>query len=107
MPANPNPGSPWRRGPKRAPTHAPALDTPIDPLERKVRDLIGLEMGLDVNEVTLDGALVEDLGADSLDVAELTLALEEAFGIEEITAEVAEGFVTVKDVVGYVRRHSR
>ena len=91
--------------PSRKPPTLPVLD--IDPLERKVRDLIGLEMGLDVDEVRPEAALVEDLGADSLDVAELTLALEEAFGLEEIEAEVAERFVRVGDVIRYVRRHAK
>jgi acyl carrier protein len=86
--------------------HLPAVETPIDPLERKVRELVGLEMGLDVDEVLLDAALAEDLGCDELDVAEIAIALEEAFKLEEIDADVAEGFVRVKDVVEYVRRRA-
>lgn len=42
---------------RKAPTHLPTLDVPIDPLERKVRDLIGIEMGLGVDEVLLEAAL--------------------------------------------------
>jgi len=87
--------------------HLPTVETPIDPLERKVRELVGLEMGLDVDEVLLGAALAEDLGCDDLDVAEIAIALEEAFKLEEIDADVAEGFVRVKDVVEYVRRHAQ
>jgi acyl carrier protein len=55
--------------------------------------------------VTPTASFVDDLGADSLDVVELTMAFEEAFGIE-IPDEDAEKIATVKDAIEYIQKHA-
>ena len=56
------------------------------------------------DEVKPESSFIEDLGADSLDIVELVMALEEEFNIE-ISDEDAEKIRTVKDVVGYIQAH--
>ena len=53
-----------------------------DSLETRVRAIVAEQLGLDVGEVTPDAHILDDLGADSLDVVELMMTLEEAFDIE-------------------------
>ncbi|SEF95086.1 acyl carrier protein [Caloramator fervidus] len=64
----------------------------------KLREIISENMGIDKEDIKLDTSF-EDLGLDSLDLVELVMNVEEAFGIE--IAE-GEGFKTVKDVVDYI-----
>ncbi|MGL2697054.1 acyl carrier protein [Helicobacter pylori] len=59
------------------------------------------QLEIDVSQVTPEAEFVKDLGADSLDVVELIMALEEKFGIE-IPDEQAEKIVNVGDVVKYI-----
>lgn len=63
-----------------------------------VRETIATELGADLDKITADSLLVEDLGADSLDVVSLTLAFEEKYNIT-IEDEVASKLKTVKDIV--------
>jgi acyl carrier protein len=70
----------------------------------KIRKLISLQFTVDEESVTLDTAFVDDLGADSLDVVELTMALEEEFGLPEVPEEELKSMVTVGDLVDYVGR---
>lgn len=70
----------------------------------KVREKIAEQLGVAADEVTPDSSFIEDLGADSLDIVELVMALEEEFNIE-ISDEDAEKIRTVKDVVGYIETH--
>ena len=74
-------------------------------LEEKVKQIIVEQLGVDENEVTATASFVDDLGADSLDVVELVMAFEEAFGIE-IPDEDAEKIATVKDAVEYIQKHA-
>lgn len=68
----------------------------------KIKDIIVDQLGIeDPEKVTLDTTFIDDLGADSLDVVELIIALEEEFGIE-IPETEAEKIVTVGDVVKYI-----
>ena len=60
----------------------------------------------DVNEVTTAASLIDDLGADSLDVVELVMKMEEEFGIE-IPDEEAEKIKTVNDVIQYITTHKK
>ena len=71
----------------------------------KVRDIIAEQLGLEKDEITMDSSFVDDLGADSLDIVELIMALEEEFDIE-IPDEDAEKVSAVKDVVEYIKAHT-
>ncbi len=66
-----------------------------------IKEVVVEQLSVDVNEVKEDAKFVEDLGADSLDVVELVMALEEKFDIE-IPDDEAEKIQTVADVVAYV-----
>lgn len=68
-----------------------------------VKTVIVEQLSVGADEVKLESKFVDDLGADSLDVVELVMALEEKFGIE-IPDEEAEKISTVKDVVEYIER---
>ena len=73
-------------------------------IETKVREKISEQLGVSTDEVTPEASFIEDLGADSLDIVELVMALEEEFNIE-ISDEDAEKIRTVKDVVTYIEGH--
>jgi len=73
-------------------------------IETKVREKISEQLGVSSDEVTPEASFIEDLGADSLDIVELVMALEEEFNIE-ISDEDAEKIRTVKDVVSYIEAH--
>lgn len=68
----------------------------------KVQEKISEQLGIEPEEVTMESSFIEDLGADSLDIVELLMALEEEFDIE-IPDEEAEKLVTVSDVVDYIK----
>ena len=70
-------------------------------LEEKVIDIIVDKLGVDRSEVTPEAVFVDDLGADSLDLVELIMAMEEEFGME-IADEDAEKLRTVQDVISFV-----
>ncbi len=73
-------------------------------VERRVIEIIVEQLGVSEEEVTLEASFIEDLGADSLDLVELIMAMEEEFGIE-ISDEDAEKIQTVHDVVNYINEH--
>ena len=75
-------------------------------IEEKIRRIIVDQLGVDVGEVTGSASFVDDLGADSLDRAELVMAFEETFDIE-IPNQDAEKIVTVQDVIEYVQKYSK
>ena len=68
----------------------------------KMKEIIADQLGVEEDEITLDTSFKEDLGADSLDLFELTMALEEEYDIE-IPAEELEEIETVNDVVEYLK----
>ncbi len=67
----------------------------------KVREVIVEQLNVEEDDVAEDASFVDDLGADSLDIVELVMALEEQFGIS-IPDEEAEGIKTVGDAVSYI-----
>lgn len=69
----------------------------------KVKSIIVEQLGVDEEEVTPDASFVDDLGADSLDLVELIMSMEEEFGVD-ISDEDAEKIVTVKDAMDYVAK---
>ena len=75
-------------------------------VEKRVREIVAEQLERDVNEVTNAASLIDDLGADSLDVVELVMKMEEEFGIE-IPDEEAEKIKTVNDVIQYITTHKK
>jgi acyl carrier protein len=71
----------------------------------KIRDIIVEQLGVESDDVTMESSFVDDLGADSLDIVELIMALEEEFNME-IPDEEAEKISTVGDVVNYIKQNS-
>ena len=71
----------------------------------KVKSIIVEQLGVPAEEVTDEASFIEDLGADSLDIVELIMALEEEYDIE-IPDEDAEKIQTVGDAVGYISEHT-
>ena len=71
--------------------------------ENRIIDIIANQLGVDRDMVTIGANIVDDLGADSLDVVELVMALEEAFDTE-IPDEDAEKIRTVKDIFEYMNK---
>ncbi|MCL4352612.1 MAG: acyl carrier protein [Firmicutes bacterium] len=71
----------------------------------KVKDIIVDQLGVDEEEVTSEASFIDDLGADSLDIVELIMALEEEFGLE-IPDDEAEKISTVSDAVDYIRENA-
>ncbi len=74
-------------------------------VEQKVIDIIVEQLKVSPEEVTLEASFIEDLGADSLDLVELIMAMEEEFGLE-ISDEDAEKIQTVQDAVNYITEHA-
>ena len=69
-----------------------------------VKEIIVNQLGVTDTSVTMEASFIDDLGADSLDIVELVMALEEEFDIE-IPDEDAEKAVTVGDVVDYIKEN--
>lgn len=70
----------------------------------KVRDIIVDSLSCEMEDVTMEASLTDDLGADSLDAVELNIALEEQLGVT-ISDEDRANMVTVGDIVRYVEAH--
>ena len=70
----------------------------------KIKAIIVEQLGVSETAVTMDASFIDDLGADSLDIVELVMALEEEFDIEIPDAD-AEKVVTVGDVVEYIKEN--
>ncbi len=79
------------------------MDT--DEIFEKVKTIIVEQLGVSETSVTTDASFIDDLGADSLDIVELVMALEEEFDIE-IPDTDAEKVVTVGDVVEYIKENT-
>jgi len=71
----------------------------------RIQKLICEQFVVDPEAVTMETAFVDDLGADSLDVVELTMALEEEFSLPEVSDDELKKIVTVGDLVEYVSRY--
>lgn len=73
-------------------------------VEARVKEIVCEQLGVSDEEVKPDASFIEDLGADSLDIVELVMALEEEYEME-ISDEDAEKIKTVKDVIQYIEGH--
>ncbi len=69
----------------------------------KIRDLIADQLGVDADEISMDTNLVDDLKADSLDLVELLMALEEEYDIV-VTDEAARELHTVREIVEFMEK---
>ena len=74
-------------------------------IESKVKEIVAEQLGLREEEIKGDANFLEDLGADSLDIVELIMAMEEEFELE-IPDEDAEKILTVQDCINYVLEKS-
>jgi acyl carrier protein len=74
-------------------------------MEDKIIDIIVDKLGVERSEVTPEAVFIDDLGADSLDLVELIMAMEEEFGFE-IADEEAEKLRTVGDVINFAKAHA-
>ena len=78
----------------------------MDELFEKMKKLIADRLEIDESKITLDSSFRQDLGADSLDIVELVMAMEEEFEVE-IPDEEAENIKTVGDAINYINSHKK
>ena len=69
---------------------------------KTMQDLIAEQFAIDADEVTMDSSFVDDLGADSVDLVELVMAMEEEFDMGEANEDELAGLKTVGDAVNFV-----
>jgi acyl carrier protein len=74
-------------------------------IDKRVKEIVAEQLGVDEAQVTNEASFMEDLGADSLDTVELVMALEEEFDIE-ISDEDAEKIQNVQDAIDYITEHT-
>lgn len=74
----------------------------MDEIFKTMQDLIAEQFAIDTDEIGMDSSFVDDLGADSLDLVELVMAMEEEFDVGEIDEEDLTGLKTVGDCVRYL-----
>ena len=72
----------------------------------KLKQIIVEVLNVDENEITMDTTFIDDLGADSLDVFQIIMGIEEEFDIE-ISNEDAEKIATVGDAINYIEEHKK
>ena len=70
-------------------------------IEAKVKEIVGTQLNVTAEQMTPEASLMDDLGADSLDQVEITMAFEEAFGVE-VPDEDAEKLRTVGAIIAYI-----
>jgi acyl carrier protein len=75
-----------------------------DAIFEKVKEIIVEQLGVDAEEVVAEASFIDDLGADSLDIVELIMALEDVFDIE-IPDDDAEKITTVQDAIDYIKQN--
>ena len=73
-----------------------------DEIFKTMQDLIAEQFAIDTDEIGMDSSFVDDLGADSVDLVELVMAMEEEFDVGEIDEEDLTGLKTVGDCVRYL-----
>jgi len=71
----------------------------------KVKKLVVEQLGVEEDDIAMESSFIDDLGADSLDIVELIMALEEEFSLE-IPDNEAEKIATVADAVGYIKNNT-
>ena len=68
----------------------------------RLRSIIAVQFSINENSITMETCFTDDLGADSLDAVELTMAIESEFPIPEVDEDTLNGFITVGDVVRFL-----
>lgn len=76
----------------------------LDSIEERLKRIVADQLGVDETQVTREASFEDDLNADSLDLVELIMSLEEDFNIE-ISEDDAEKIHTVGDAIDYIREH--
>ena len=74
----------------------------MEEIFKTMQDLIAEQFAIDADEISMDSSFADDLGADSVDLVELVMAMEEEFDIGEIDEEDLAGLKTVGDCVRYL-----
>ena len=69
----------------------------------QLKTMLADQFGVDAGTITMDTTFEEDLGADSLDLVDLSMALEELFGVEEMTEDEIAGITCVGDLVHFLQ----
>lgn len=72
----------------------------------RIRAFLAEQLDIDEDTITMDSDLMEDFEADSLDLMDMVITLEDEFGLDEIPDEMVGSFHTVGDVVRYVEEHT-
>lgn len=74
----------------------------MEDIFKTMQDLIAEQFAIDADEISMDSSFVDDLGADSVDLVELVMAMEEEFSVGEIDEDDLTGLKTVGDCVRYL-----
>lgn len=74
----------------------------MEDIFKTMQDLIAEQFAIDADEISMDSSFVDDLGADSVDLVELVMAMEEEFNVGEIDEDDLAGLKTVGDCVRYL-----
>ena len=74
----------------------------MEDIFKTMQDLIAEQFAIDADEISMDSSFVDDLGADSVDLVELVMAMEEEFNVGEIDEDDLTGLRTVGDCVRYL-----
>lgn len=72
----------------------------------KVKAMVASQLGKSEDEITLEASFIEDLGADSLDLVELIMSMEDEFDLE-ISDEDAETIITVQDAINFITERKK
>jgi acyl carrier protein len=75
-------------------------------IDIKLKNIVAKQLGISINQITMESKFIDDLGGDSLDTVEMVLAVEDEFEIE-ITEDQAENMRCLRDVKNYLDRQLR
>ena len=69
----------------------------------QLKTMLAEQFGVEVESITMETSFEDDLGADSLDLVDMSMAMEEVFGVDEMTEEEISGITTVGDLVRFLQ----
>lgn len=73
---------------------------------KEIAEIIAEQFGVEMDSITMETTFEEDLGADSIDIVELSMALEDAFDVGEMSEDDLGNITTVGDLVQYIQAHT-